>query len=260
MAFFQDQDLTAEDLAELALQLGEAAGKPADSTLHIHPTASDQLGENGLPIGKISSEADATGRQISFKDERSTFASAGWHTGKLLESAAASHAAVSDQRCLSVDISFEARPANYSLLRMVSSQSLRLDTGDLRICWLQHTLPPTGGDTLFSSSYAHYDMLSPHMKTFLSGLTATHHAEMFKTQADRHGFKLRTAPRGSPYNVGDAFRTSHPVIRTNPTTGLQGLYVNQSFTSRINELSWDESDALLQYLFRLQAQAHGEDE
>jgi hypothetical protein len=82
VAFFQDQDLTAEELAELALQLGEAAGKPADSTLHIHPTASDQLGENGLPIGKISNEADATGRQISFKDERSTFASAGWHSGR----------------------------------------------------------------------------------------------------------------------------------------------------------------------------------
>lgn len=81
VAFFQAQDLTAEDLANLALQLGEAAGKPADSTLHIHPTAPDQLGENGLPIGKISSEADASGRQISFKDERSNFASAGWHTG-----------------------------------------------------------------------------------------------------------------------------------------------------------------------------------
>lgn len=33
-------------------------------------------------------------------------------------------------------------------------------------------------------------------------------------------------------------------------TGWKGLYVNKSFTRRINELSIDESDALLAYLFR----------
>lgn len=96
------------------------------------------------------------------------------------------------------------------------------------------------------------------MQTFLSTLTATHHAEMFREQSRRHGFKLRTEPRGSPHNVGDEFRTSHPVIRTNPTTGLQGLFVNQCFTSRIDQLNYDESDALLKYLFTLQAQTHGE--
>ncbi|ORY86712.1 putative TfdA family taurine dioxygenase [Leucosporidium creatinivorum] len=213
VGFFPAQDLEADDLARIALLLGEAAGKPTDSVLHIHPT--QELGENGLPVGQITNVADKDGRQISFADERSTFASAGWHT----------------------DISFEPRPANYSLLRM-------------------HTLPSTGGDTLFSSAYAHYDALSPAMQSFLSTLTATHHAEMFREQSRRHGFKLRTDPRGSPHNVGDVFRTSHPVIRTNPTTGLQGLFVNQCFTSRIDQLNWDESDALLKYLFTLQAQTH----
>lgn len=134
--------------------------------------------------------------------------------------------------------SFEPRPANYSLLRM-------------------HTLPPTGGDTLFSSSYHHYDLLSLPMREFLSGLTATHHAEMFREQSRRHGFDLHMGPRGSPENVGDAFRTSHPIIRTNPTTGLNGLFVNTTFTSRIDQLSIDESDALLAYLFKLQHQSHG---
>lgn len=79
MAFFEGQeDLSAEDLGTLALVLGEASGKPADSTLHIHPT--QELGENGLPIGKISNVAEKGGRQISFADERSILASAGWHT------------------------------------------------------------------------------------------------------------------------------------------------------------------------------------
>lgn len=132
---------------------------------------------------------------------------------------------------------FETRPANYSLLKM-------------------HTLPRTGGDTLFSSTHAHYDFLSPAMQQFLSTLTATHHAEMFRTQSAKHGFKLRTEPRGAPDNIGDEFNQSHPVIRTNPTTGLNTLFVNTTFTSRINELSFDESKALLEYLFKVQTQCH----
>jgi hypothetical protein len=115
------------------------------------------------------------------------------------------------------DVSFEPRPANYTLLRM-------------------HTLPPTGGDTLFASAYSHYDSLSPHLAKFLEGMTATHHAEMFRTQAARHGFKLRTAARGAPENCGDGFRSSHPIVRTNPVTGLKGLFVNVTFTRSVQQL------------------------
>ncbi|KAK4055385.1 hypothetical protein OIO90_003223 [Microbotryomycetes sp. JL221] len=214
VAFFKAQDeLEPTDLTKLALLLGEATGKPQDSHLHIHPT--QELGEDGLPLGKIDNKADKEGRQISFKDGRSAFSSTAWHT----------------------DVSFEPRPALYSLLRM-------------------HTLPSTGGDTLWSSAYSHYDALSPAMKQFLSGLTAEHDAEIFREQSRLNGYKLRTAPRGAPENSGDAFKAVHPLIRTNPTTGLQGLFVNRTFTTRIKELSFDESAALLQYLFRLQHENH----
>ena len=40
-----------------------------------------------------------------------------------------------------------------------------------------HTVPPVGGDTLFSSMYAAYDALSPRMKTYLEGLAAVHDAD-----------------------------------------------------------------------------------
>ena len=70
------------------------SGSPEDSTLHIHPT--QELAENGLPVGQITNVAQG-GRQISFMEERSTLASSGWHT----------------------DVSFEPRPASYTLLQMV---------------------------------------------------------------------------------------------------------------------------------------------
>lgn len=214
VAFFPSQDLTPQDLETLALALGRASDAPEDSELHIHPTA--ELGENGQPkIGKISNVASKDGRMITFKDERSDLASHGWHT----------------------DISFEPRPARYSMLRMT-------------------TLPPTGGDTLFSSAYSHYDMLSLPMREFLSGLKATHSGAMFRHQARKHGFDLHLGPRGAPENVGDEFEASHPIIRTNAVTGFNGLFVNQTFTERIEGLGFDESKVLLEYLFKLQAQAH----
>lgn len=39
-------------------------------------------------------------------------------------------------------------------------------------------------------------------------------------------------------------------------TGLQSIYVNTTFTTKINELSWDESRVVLDYLFRLQHESH----
>lgn len=64
------------DLAELALLLGEQAGKPRESTLHIHPT--QELDESGVPLGKIDNVPTKDGRQISFPDPG--LISKGWHT------------------------------------------------------------------------------------------------------------------------------------------------------------------------------------
>ncbi|GAA94078.1 uncharacterized protein L969DRAFT_96654 [Mixia osmundae IAM 14324] len=215
VVFFKHQDiLTPQQLATVTKLLGELSGSPKASGLHIHPLTSD-FSESGEFIGKISNEREANGAQISFADERSNFASAGWHT----------------------DISFEPVPSNFAALRM-------------------HTLPPTGGDTLWASSYAAYEKLSPAMAQMLEGCTATHHADMFKEQASRYGFPLRTEARGHPLNVGDHLSASHPVIRTNPVTGLKGLFVNKSFTKRINELSRDESNIVLEYLYRLISDNH----
>ncbi|GAA5863223.1 hypothetical protein JCM8547_002869 [Rhodosporidiobolus lusitaniae] len=209
---FPKQDLTQDELGELALALGRASGAPETSGLHIHPTA--ELGENGRPtVATISNVAEKGGRQISFAEKG--LISSGLHS----------------------DISFEPTPARYSMLRM-------------------HTLPPLGGNTQFNSAYAHYDMLSEPMKAFLSGLKAVHSGAVFREQANKHGYKLHLGPRGAPENVGDDFTAEHPIIRTNAVTGFQELFVNQTFTERIVGLGYDESRAILDYLFKLQSQAH----
>jgi alpha-ketoglutarate-dependent taurine dioxygenase len=78
-----------------------------------------------------------------------------------------------------------------------------------------HTLPETGGDTLWASGYEVYDRLSGEMRGFLEGLTATHDASFFHEEARRLGNPLRRGQRGSPLNEGEELKAVHPVVRTN---------------------------------------------
>ena len=110
-----------------------------------------------------------------------------------------------------------------------------------------HVLPPSGGDTLFSSMYAAFETLSPPMQSFLATLTATH--------ASEHVYRGRYADRGVDDRGRQYPSAVHPVVRTHPDSGRQALYVNPSFTTRINELARAESRALLDYLYQHQQRA-----
>lgn len=104
-----------------------------------------------------------------------------------------------------------------------------------------HILPEVGGDTLFANMYAAYDALSEPFKTMLSGLTALHEAE--------HVYRGRYADRGVDDDGRHYPQAIHPVIRTHPETGRRAIYVNRTFTTRINELSESEGRAVLEHLF-----------
>ena len=120
------------------------------------------------------------------------------------------------------DMSAEPRPPMGSMLYM-------------KLC------PPVGGDTLFASMYAAWETLSDRMKAHLEGLTALHDGEAVYRGTYAH---LGVADR-EQYS-----RSNHPVARTHPVTGHKALYVNRRFTTRINDLPREESDALLAYLFQ----------
>ncbi|MGX6508376.1 TauD/TfdA dioxygenase family protein [Rhodococcus sp. SJ-2] len=87
-------------------------------------------------------------------------------------------------------------------------------------------LPSAGGDTLWSNQYAALEALSAPLREALYGLSATH----------------RISPRP------DTTEATHPLVIRHPETGREALFVNDLFTSHINELSADESRALLRLL------------
>ncbi|MBM3108343.1 taurine dioxygenase [Pseudomonas sp. V1] len=108
-------------------------------------------------------------------------------------------------------------------------------------------LPTYGGDTLWASGIAAYAALSEPLKQLLDGLTATHDftksfpLERFGTTPEDLQ-RWETTRRDNP-------PLSHPVIRTHPVSGRKSLFVNDGFTTRINELGDTESEAILKLLF-----------
>tara|TARA_B100001989_G_scaffold137716_1_gene97633 strand:- start:93 stop:941 length:849 start_codon:yes stop_codon:yes gene_type:complete len=105
-----------------------------------------------------------------------------------------------------------------------------------------HILPACGGDTMFSNMYSAYDSLSLPLREMLEHMTATHESE--------HIYKGRYSDRGRNDAEIDCPRATHPVVRTHPETGRKALFVNRTFTTRINELSAHESDNILEMLFQ----------
>ncbi len=103
-----------------------------------------------------------------------------------------------------------------------------------------HATPPLGGDTLFASLTAAYGALSPRLKAYLEGLTATHSGE--------RNYRRRNALNGVD-DRGRVFPSAvHPVVIRHPISGRPALYVNRLFTLRINEVSEEESEAILRLL------------
>ena len=124
------------------------------------------------------------------------------------------------------DMTFREHPPMGSILRS-------------KIC------PPSGGDTLWSSMTSTYEALSQPMKDFLDNLNAEHDFS--------HGFKESLAEPGGRERLKDAIKDNppviHPVIQTHPESGKKVIFVNTLFTTKIIELSADESNSILNFLY-----------
>ena len=111
-----------------------------------------------------------------------------------------------------------------------------------------HTVPDTGGDTLFACMYAAYEALSERMRALLDGLRAVHDGAPYYQRVNR---LLDRDDGGRTYP-----RAEHPVIRTHPVTGRKALFVNKLFTQYITGIPAGESRALLDFLFEHVSRPH----
>ncbi|MCZ6709435.1 MAG: TauD/TfdA family dioxygenase [Gammaproteobacteria bacterium] len=113
-------------------------------------------------------------------------------------------------------------------------------------------IPETGGDTQFASMHAAYDALSDGLKELLGGLNAVHSSRhVFGPNANR--------PNDLAERLGNAELAEqdavHPVVITHPLSGRKSLYVNPGFTLRFDGWKDEESQPLLQFLYRHAARA-----
>lgn len=101
-------------------------------------------------------------------------------------------------------------------------------------------LPSLGGDTMIANMYMAYDSLPNETKKRIDGLTATHRWGW------NTGGGTPTLNTGQQSTHPDVI---HPVVRVHHRTGLNVLYVDPGYTVKINGMSEDESDTLLEHLY-----------
>jgi sulfonate dioxygenase len=118
-------------------------------------------------------------------------------------------------------VSYEIQPPSYTSLKILEG-------------------PPRGGggDTLFSSQYAVYDLLSPGYQKYLEGLTALHSAHEQAQGSRDAGRPVRREPIVS----------EHPLVRVNPVTGFKSVYYNPGFVVAIKGVPKLEGEAIKAYL------------
>lgn len=109
-------------------------------------------------------------------------------------------------------------------------------------------VPPVGGDTLFANQYLAYETLSLGMKRMLDGMTAIHTARgpfapEGRSKSNWKNMQVQTSDKAYE-------EMEHPVIRTHPETGRKMLFVNRTFTVRFKDMTEQESNPLLEYLFQ----------
>jgi taurine dioxygenase len=107
------------------------------------------------------------------------------------------------------------------------------------ILYLTEVPPDGGGDTMFANMYLAYEALSEPIRKLIGGLAAVHDG------AKRYRGNYGSSEPGKTYP-----RAEHPIVRTHPVTGRKGLFVNRFFTTHVVGLRTEESDAILEMLYR----------
>jgi taurine dioxygenase len=111
-------------------------------------------------------------------------------------------------------------------------------------------IPERGGDTLWVSTTAAYDALSPTMQRVLDGLEVVHDCESFIEGVRRKAPKEMDVDALVAQLRLEFPAVKHPLVRTNPDTRRRGLFLGGGFMRQIDGMHRQESDAILAFLGR----------
>lgn len=108
-------------------------------------------------------------------------------------------------------------------------------------------VPEAGGDTLFANMYTAYETLSDGLKKQLATMSALH--------SSRYAFDVDSLPDELVdrryHNLDNATQDAvHPVVIKHPLSGRNLLYVNPGFTVKFDGWTVEESQPLLEFLYR----------
>jgi taurine dioxygenase len=105
-------------------------------------------------------------------------------------------------------------------------------------------VPAQGGDTSFCSMYGAWESLPPELQRRIESLRVKHDGTYNSGGYVRAGVAPTDDPRTSPGAL-------HPLVCIHPETGRRGLYLGRRRNAYIDGLPLDESDALLDRLWRV---------
>jgi taurine dioxygenase len=104
------------------------------------------------------------------------------------------------------------------------------------LCMHALEIPSWGGNTIFTNMLSAYEELPAALKTQIKGLTAFHAFAYTKTARIDMEAAMKTA------------HAEHPVAILHPATGRKVLYLDRLMTLKINGMSEDDSNALIEEL------------
>jgi taurine dioxygenase len=101
------------------------------------------------------------------------------------------------------------------------------------------TIPPEGGDTLFTSLVAAYEGLDEERRRQVDAMTAVHSYNYMRA------IKYPDAAPLTPEQLDRVRDMRHPLVRTHPVTGRRALYVSEYIISHVEGMDVPASQALL---------------
>lgn len=121
-------------------------------------------------------------------------------------------------------------------------------------CLFGITIPPHGGDTLFSDQHAALEAMPSELRSRIEGLVAIHSARGGYAPSGMYGDVDQRTDRSMAIRPSESAMATqrHPLVRPHPETGRLGLFGCIGYVIGIEDVADEEARTLLVDLFTWQ--------